>query len=142
AAARTWAGTASSIAAVSVQPVAIVRQPASSNDGRPPRRSARRRGIGGRLAGATSFSAWGKHCQPPPLAWGQRDGGTEEGRCPGPAGEDPRAAVVVSLSIGIVVLSRGARAVGDRDLDGFRPRLDPVAASDGLQPGMTLWLRG
>jgi hypothetical protein len=53
-----------------------------------------------------------------------------------PPGRTPRAAVVVSLSIGIVVLSR---AVGDRDLDSFRPRLDPVAATDGLQPGMTLW---
>jgi len=56
-----------------------------------------------------------------------------------PPGRTPRAAVVVSLSIGIVVLSR---AVGDRDLDSFRPRLDPVAASDGQRPRMILWLRG
>jgi len=58
---------------------------------------------------------------------------------PDPPRKTPRAAVVVSLSIGIVVRSRAA---GDRDLDSFRPRLDPVAASDGLPPGMTLWLRG
>jgi HlyD family secretion protein len=37
---------------------------------------------------------------------------------------------------------RAARAVGDHDLNSFRLRLDPVAASDGLQPGMTVWLRG
>jgi HlyD family secretion protein len=61
---------------------------------------------------------------------------------PDPPGRTPRAAVVVSLSIGIVVRSRAARAVGDRDLDSFRPRLDPVAATDGLQPGMTVWLPG
>ena len=37
---------------------------------------------------------------------------------------------------------RAARAVGDHDLNSFRLRLDPVAATDGLQPGMTVWLRG
>jgi HlyD family secretion protein len=36
---------------------------------------------------------------------------------------------------------RAARAVGDHDLNSFRLRLDPVAASEGLQPGMTVWLR-
>jgi len=61
---------------------------------------------------------------------------------PDPPRRTPRAAVVVSLSIGIVVLSRAALAVGDHDLDSFRPRLDPVAATDGLQPGMTVWLGG
>ena len=35
---------------------------------------------------------------------------------------------------------RAARAVGDHDLNSFRLRLDPVAAEDRLQPGMTVWL--
>jgi multidrug resistance efflux pump len=36
---------------------------------------------------------------------------------------------------------RAARAIGDHDLNSFRVRLDPVARSDGLEPGMTLWLQ-
>jgi HlyD family secretion protein len=36
---------------------------------------------------------------------------------------------------------RAARAVGDHDLNSFRLRLDPVAASTDLQPGMTVWLQ-
>src|SRR4029450_13281695 len=37
---------------------------------------------------------------------------------------------------------RAARAVGDHDLNSFRLRLDPVEAKDdGLQPGMTVWLK-
>lgn len=37
---------------------------------------------------------------------------------------------------------RAARAVGDHDLNSFRLRLDPVEGKDdGLQPGMTVWLR-
>jgi HlyD family secretion protein len=37
---------------------------------------------------------------------------------------------------------RAARAVGDHDLNSFRLRLDPLAATEGLQPGMTVWLPG
>jgi HlyD family secretion protein len=37
---------------------------------------------------------------------------------------------------------RAARAVGDHDLNSFRLRLDPLAAPEGLQPGMTVWLPG
>jgi HlyD family secretion protein len=37
---------------------------------------------------------------------------------------------------------RAARAVGDHDLNSFRLRLDPVAATEGLEPGMTVWLPG
>ena len=37
---------------------------------------------------------------------------------------------------------RAARAVGDHDLNSFRLRLDPVGATEGLQPGMTVWLPG
>jgi HlyD family secretion protein len=36
---------------------------------------------------------------------------------------------------------RAARAVGDHDLNSFRVRLDPVAGSDGLKSGMSLWLQ-
>ena len=36
--------------------------------------------------------------------------------------------------------SEGARAVGDRDLNSFRLRLDPVEPVDGLQAGMSVWL--
>jgi HlyD family secretion protein len=35
---------------------------------------------------------------------------------------------------------RAARAVGDHDLNSFRLRLDPLAPSEGLEPGMTVWL--
>jgi HlyD family secretion protein len=35
---------------------------------------------------------------------------------------------------------QAARAVGDHDLNSFRLRLDPLAATEGLQPGMTVWL--
>ncbi len=35
---------------------------------------------------------------------------------------------------------RAARAVGDHDLNSFLLRLDPTAAVDGLEPGMTVWL--
>jgi multidrug resistance efflux pump len=35
---------------------------------------------------------------------------------------------------------RAARAVGDHDLNSFRLRLDPVAAGEGLRPGMSVWL--
>jgi HlyD family secretion protein len=37
---------------------------------------------------------------------------------------------------------RAARAVGDHDLNSFRLRLDPTAAVDWLQPGMSAWLSG
>ena len=37
---------------------------------------------------------------------------------------------------------RAARAVGDHDLNSFRLRLDPLAATEDLQPGMTVWLPG
>lgn len=35
---------------------------------------------------------------------------------------------------------RAARAVGDHDLNSFSLRLDPAAATDGLHPGMSVWL--
>jgi HlyD family secretion protein len=42
--------------------------------------------------------------------------------------------------LGAFATWRAARAVGDHDLNGFQLRLDPLAANDGLQPGMTVWL--
>jgi HlyD family secretion protein len=44
--------------------------------------------------------------------------------------------------LGEIATWRAARAVGDHDLNSFRLRLDPLAATEGLQPGMTVWLRG
>ncbi len=35
---------------------------------------------------------------------------------------------------------RAARAVGDYDLSTLLIRADPVSATPGLQPGMTVWL--
>ena len=35
---------------------------------------------------------------------------------------------------------RAARAVGDHDLNSFALRLDPISRSDGLEPGMSVWL--
>ncbi|MRG54616.1 biotin/lipoyl-binding protein [Phyllobacterium sp. SYP-B3895] len=35
---------------------------------------------------------------------------------------------------------RAARAVGDHDLNSFRLRLEPTGNTDGLEPGMTVWL--
>jgi HlyD family secretion protein len=35
---------------------------------------------------------------------------------------------------------RAARAIGDHDLNSFRLRLDPNGSSEGLEPGMTVWL--
>jgi multidrug resistance efflux pump len=37
---------------------------------------------------------------------------------------------------------RAARAVGDHDLNSFGLRLDPIAETDSLHPGMTVWLPG
>jgi multidrug resistance efflux pump len=36
---------------------------------------------------------------------------------------------------------RAARATGDHDLNSFRLRLDPKGDTEGLEPGMTVWLR-
>ena len=49
---------------------------------------------------------------------------------------------LVSLASALVAFDTTARAVGDHDLNSFRLRLDPLAATEGLQPGMTVWLRG
>jgi HlyD family secretion protein len=54
----------------------------------------------------------------------------------------PIAARVTELRpLGEFATWQAARAVGDHDLNSFRLRLDPVAPTEGLQPGMTVWLR-
>jgi multidrug resistance efflux pump len=62
-------------------------------------------------------------------------------------GRPVRARVTELRPLGEFATWRAARAVGDHDLNSFRLRLDPVvgspdSASDGLQPGMTVWLPG
>jgi len=37
-------------------------------------------------------------------------------------------------------MARGARVVGDHDLNTFLVRADPAAPATALQPGMTVWL--
>jgi HlyD family secretion protein len=44
--------------------------------------------------------------------------------------------------LGAFATWRAARAVNDHDLNGLWLRLDPVAPHEGLEPGMTVWLRG
>ena len=33
-----------------------------------------------------------------------------------------------------------ARAVGDHDINNFLLRMDPLHATDGVEPGMTVWI--
>jgi HlyD family secretion protein len=42
--------------------------------------------------------------------------------------------------LGEFAVWRAARAVGDHDLNSFLLRADPKQATEGLQPGMTVWL--
>ncbi|SDR44059.1 HlyD family secretion protein [Rhizobiales bacterium GAS191] len=42
--------------------------------------------------------------------------------------------------LGEFAVWRAARAVGDHDINSFLVRSDPVAPSDGLEAGMTVWL--
>jgi multidrug resistance efflux pump len=57
------------------------------------------------------------------------------------AGGGKRIAVRVTelRPLGEFATWRAARAVGDHDLNSFRLRLDPLAAVEGLQPGMSVW---
>ena len=50
------------------------------------------------------------------------------------------ARVTELLPLGEFATWRAARAVGDHDLNSFALRLDPLGSTDGLQPGMTVWL--
>ena len=44
------------------------------------------------------------------------------------------------LPLGEFATWRAARAVNDHDLNSFLVRVDPTAASDGIEAGMTVWL--
>jgi hypothetical protein len=73
---------------------------------------------------------------------------------PAPGGSRPPVAAVALTGrhiaarvtelwpLGEFATCRDAPAAGDLDLDSFRLRLDPIAATDGLLPGMTMWSRG
>jgi HlyD family secretion protein len=56
------------------------------------------------------------------------------------SGQKIAARVTELRPLGEFATWRAARAVGDHDLNSFRLRLDPLAAVDGLRPGMTVWL--
>ena len=58
------------------------------------------------------------------------------------SGQSIAARVTELRPLGEFATWRAARAVGDHDLNSFRLRLDPIAAVDGLQPGMSVWLAG
>ena len=42
--------------------------------------------------------------------------------------------------LGEFAVWRAARAVNDHDLNSFLVRVDPTGASDGIEPGMTVWI--
>lgn len=48
--------------------------------------------------------------------------------------------VATLVPLGEFATWRAARAVGDHDLNSFRVRIEPTGATDGLEPGMTVWL--
>ncbi|PNG26769.1 HlyD family secretion protein [Methylocella silvestris] len=55
-------------------------------------------------------------------------------------GERIETKVVELRPLGEFAVWRAARAVGDHDLNSFLLRVEPVSATDGLEPGMTVWL--
>src|SRR5262249_9156574 len=58
--------------------------------------------------------------------------------------ENGGAAIPVRVSemrrLGDFATWRAARAVGDHDLNTFAVRADPLNPTDGLSPGMTVWI--
>jgi len=56
-------------------------------------------------------------------------------------GSEIEARVTEVRAFGEFATWRAARAVGDHDLNSFFVRADPVARREGLEPGMTVWLR-
>lgn len=52
------------------------------------------------------------------------------------------ARVTALIPLGEFATWRAARAVGDHDLNSFRLRAEPEAATEGLEPGLTVWLTG
>lgn len=49
--------------------------------------------------------------------------------------------VTEMIALGEFATWRAARAVGDHDLNSFLLRVDPVGDSDGMEPGMTVWIK-
>jgi HlyD family secretion protein len=56
------------------------------------------------------------------------------------AGQRVAGRVTEILPLGEFATWRAARAVNDHDLNSFLVRVDPKEASDGVEPGMTVWL--
>ncbi len=57
-----------------------------------------------------------------------------------PKGEHIAGRVTELLPLGEFAVWRAARAVNDHDLNSFLVRVDPTGASDGIEPGMTVWI--
>ena len=55
-------------------------------------------------------------------------------------GERIEARVTELRPLGEFATWRAARAVGDHDVNSFLVRADPVGETDGLEPGMTVWI--
>jgi HlyD family secretion protein len=55
-------------------------------------------------------------------------------------GDRIEARVTALRPLGEFATWRAARAVGDHDINSFLVRADPVADTEGLEPGMTVWL--
>ncbi|ACK51623.1 secretion protein HlyD family protein [Methylocella silvestris BL2] len=55
-------------------------------------------------------------------------------------GERIETKVAELRPLGEFAVWRAARAVGDHDLNSFLLRAEPVSATDGFEPGMTVWL--
>lgn len=56
------------------------------------------------------------------------------------AGQRIPGRVTELLPLGEFAVWRAARAVSDHDLNSFLVRIDPTGASDGIAPGMTVWI--
>ena len=55
-------------------------------------------------------------------------------------GDRIEARVTELRPLGEFAVWHAARAVGDHDINSFLVRADPVRATDGLEPGMTVWI--
>jgi HlyD family secretion protein len=56
------------------------------------------------------------------------------------AGQRIPGRVTELLPLGEFAVWRAARAVSDHDLNSFLVRIDPTGASEGIAPGMTVWV--
>ena len=55
-------------------------------------------------------------------------------------GDRIEARVTELRPLGEFAVWDAARAVGDHDINSFLMRADPLRATDGLEPGMTVWI--